>query len=360
MNILYVARLTDSKLKEKLVPLTLAPQVNHLYVLRDNPGIAFDDKVTYLCPEKPIRGAVRHILKFFKGIYYCRKYNISTVVGVLNTPHGYIGKAISLFAHVPYIHVTIAGHREFWTDGKLGAIFNYWLFKQAAFVTVTGTQTRKYLLNKGFESKRVVLLPNIPDKLFLNMQNIPLPKDRQYDIVFMSRIDKNKNLRLLLNALSKLKTEYEIRVLIVGDGEELQNMKLLADALKINNMVVFSGYVSGIKAKVDIYKSASIFVSTSKGEGFPVSLLEAMCCGCVPVVSNVGDIVDAVEQGVSGYVFDDTNDETELANYLKNLLCDDTLMDSMSQEAQKIKTNISVEKNAKIWGRILSEIKNRK
>jgi len=360
MNILYVARLTDSKLKEKLVPLLQSPQVTHVYVLRDAKGVDFNDKVSYLFPKKKIRGVFRHIFKIFKGIYYCRKYNIDIVIGVLNTPHGYIGKTISFFAHLPYIHITIAGHREFWIDGKLEETVNCWLFKQAAFVMVTGSQTRKYLLKKNFDSSRVVMLPNIPDEIFLNMASVPMSQNRQYDIVFMSRIDKNKNLCLLLKALSILKTEQKIQTLIVGDGEELQEMRLLANSLGINDSVCFSGYVSGIKEKIDIYESARIFVSCSKGEGFPVSLLEAMSCGCVPVISNVGDVADVIKQGVNGYLFDETDDETELAGYLQQLFEDDTCIDAISREAQKIRTKISIGNNTRIWDGVFSKIRDKK
>jgi glycosyltransferase involved in cell wall biosynthesis len=356
MNILYVAKLTNDKLQEKLVPILYSSSVDHIYVLRDTPGNNFSNKVTYLCPRKSTKDVFRHVTKIFKGLSLYKKLNINIVVGVLNTPHGYIGKMISLFTHRPYIHVTIAGDREFWVDGKLKEIFNCWFFKNADFITVTGSKTYRYLLNKNFISNRIVILPNIPNDYFLNLNDIPLCEDRPYDLVFISRIDRNKNLELLLKALSKLKSQREIRTLVVGDGEELDAMNSLATSLKTDDRITFSAYVSSIEDKVNVYKECKIFVSTSKGEGFPVSLLEAMCCGCVPVVSNVGDISDAIEQGVNGYVFNDTNDETELAHYLCKLFDDRMKMEAMSKEVQKIKDKLSVNNNTKIWDSMFSKI----
>lgn len=356
MNILYVAKLTNSKLQEKLVPILCSSYINHVYILRDMPGNIFSDKITYLCPQKPIKGIFRHIVKIFKGIYYCKKLNIEVVVGVLNTPHGYIGKIISFFINRPYVHVTIAGDREFWIDGKLEEIFNCWLFKKADFITVTGNRTRNYLLNKKFNINRIVILPNIPDDYFLNLDNLPLCQRREYDVLFISRIDKNKNLGLLLLALARLSSQYKIRALVVGDGEELDNMKSLAESLKIDDLVTFSNYVSSINSKVDIYTKCKIFISTSKGEGFPVSLLEAMACGCVPIVSNVGDIGDVIRQGKNGFLFNDTDDTTELATLLQKLLSNNMLIEKMQQEALKIRTIISVDNNAKIWDGIFSKI----
>jgi glycosyltransferase involved in cell wall biosynthesis len=356
VNILYVAKLTNDKLQEKLVPILHSSSVNHIYVLRDTPGNNFSNKVIYLCPKKPTKGIFRHVAKIFKGLSLYKKLNINIVIGVLNTPHGYIGRIISLFTRRPYIHVTIAGDREFWVDGKLKEIFNCWFFRKADFITVTGSKTYRYLLSKNFISNRIVILPNIPNNYFLNLNDIPSCEYRLYDLVFISRIDKNKNLGLLLKALSKLKSQCEIRTLVVGDGEELDAMKSLTASLKIDDRVTFSAYVSGIEDKVNIYKKCKIFVSTSKGEGFPVSLLEAMCCGCIPIVSNVGDISDAIEQGVNGYVFNDTNNETELTHYLHKLFNDRMRMETMSKNAQKIKGKLSVDNNTKIWDSIFSKI----
>ncbi len=361
MNILYVCRLSDSKLKEKLSPLLQAPHIEHVYVLRDFPGIAFNDRVTYLYPKKATKGIIRHILKVFKGVAYCRKYNIHAVLGVLNTPHGYIGKAISILTRLPYIHVTIAGHREFWLEGKLMEKLNAFLFKRAAFVMVTGNQTKKYLLDKGFDSKRVVILPNIPDDAFLNISHVPSIKERECDIIFMSRIDKNKNLELLLKALSILKErKYSPSVWVVGDGPDLERMHELVSTLGLTEFVDFKGYVSKLEEKMATYKKGKIFVSCSKGEGFPVSLIEAMCCGCVPVISNVGDIVDAVEQGVDGYVYEDTDNPAELAEYLCQLFEDDSSLMKMSEKARRINTKISVDRNSEIWNGVFSKLIDKK
>ena len=85
-----------------------------------------------------------------------------------------------------------------------------------------------------------------------------------------------------------------------------------------------------------------------------MSLLEAMYCGCVPVVSNVGDIVDVIRHGTNGFVFNDVDSEMELAGCLMRLLSDKELVDKTSREARKIVESISVEGNAGIWDNVFA------
>lgn len=356
MNILLIAKLANHTLNENiLAPLLKSSHVDHIYVLRDFPGDMMNERITYLCPRKQGGGKVRHIKKLFNAMFYCSKHKIDVILGVLVTPHGYIGKALGLFTRIPYIHVTIAGHREYWVDGKIVEKINIALFKGADTITVTGKQTQAYLISKGIDSNRIVILPNLPNISFMNV-DIPVNNQRMYDIVSFSRIDKNKNIDLLLRAVARIKKTCTVKLIIAGDGIELSNLKLAVDNLKLGENVEFAGYISTLEDKVNIYSNSKIFISCSKGEGFPVSLLEAMSCGCVPVVSNVGDITDVIRQGENGFVFNNTDDERELADFLQQLLGNSGLVEDLRIEALKIKNVISVEHNARTWDRILSKI----
>lgn len=356
MNVLLVAKLSNQTLTENILPpLLKSSYVDHVYVLRDFPGDMIDGKVTYLSPEKVSESRIRHIRKVVAGVRYCSKYKIDVIIGVLNTPHGYIGKAIGAMMNIPYIHITIAGHREFWLGGKIRERVNLAVFRKARIITVTGQQTLAYLVSKGFDADRIVVLPNLPNQAFMD-SNMQEEGERKYDIVSFSRIDKNKNIGLLLRAVSRIKNECSVKLIVAGDGEELDNLKRMAKELAIGEYIDFVGYISDLEDKLRIYRNSRIFVSCSKGEGFPVSLLEAMSCGCVPVVSNVGDIVDVIRHGTNGFVFNDVDSEMELAGCLMRLLSDKELVDKTSREARKIVESISVEGNAGIWDNVFARI----
>lgn len=359
MNLLLVSKLADHTLSENvLLPLLQSSSINHIYVLRDFHGDYNSDKVTYLSPLKERKGRIRHLSKILKGISYCKKYKIDVILGVLIYPHGYIGRLISIFTNRPYIHMTIAGHREYWLKGRFIEKFNILFFGKSEMITVTGNQTRNYLLEKGICSQKLTILPNLPNSFYLESK-IPMPIVREYDLVSFSRIDKNKNVSLLIRAIAKIKDDYEIKVAIAGDGSELKNVQEEVRKHNLSNNVVFLGYISELNEKIKIYTNSNIFVSCSKGEGFPVSMIEAMCCGCVPIVSNVGDIVDVLEQGKNGYVFNDTDNEDELAGYIKELLNNKNRIAKMRKEDLKITEKISIHKNGEIWDGIFSRLKKR-
>jgi len=355
MNILVVSKLFDHTLRENvLMPLLSSKSVDHVYVLRDTIGDKFDERITYLCPESPSHSKLRHIAKIGRGVKAVNKYKISAIIGVLNTPHGFIGRTIAFLTHTPYIHMTIAGHREFWVDGPILERINLWAFGNGKAITVTGSQTKQYLLRKGIREEMVFLLPNLPNEAFTQVQH---NEDRHYDIISFSRIDLNKNLILLIKALARLKDKHKINVAVAGDGDQLENIKTAAQKYGVAGMIDFLGFVKGVDDKIKLLSDSKIFISCSKGEGFPVSLLEAMNCGCVPVVSNVGDIVDVIKNGKNGYIFDDFNDETEFTNCLDMLLSDNSRITAMRQEAYKIKDEISVSNNGKVWDKVFNYIR---
>lgn len=68
---------------------------------------------------------------------------------------------------------------------------NLAVFRKARIITVTGQQTLAYLVSKGFDADRIVVLPNLPNQAFMD-SNMQEEGERKYDIVSFSRIDKNK------------------------------------------------------------------------------------------------------------------------------------------------------------------------
>ena len=355
MDILIVCKLFDHTLKENVLsPLLSCKTVKHIYVLRDKKGDEMNGRVTYLCPQTTSTSKLRHLAKIWRGIKAVRKYEISAIIGVLNTPHGFIGRAISILTHTPYIHMTIAGHREYWVDGPFLERINLRAFGNGGAITVSGSQTQQYLINKGIRRDMIFILPNLPNEAFTK---VPYNEERHYDIISFSRIDLNKNLILLIKALARLKGRFLPKVAIAGDGDQLKNIKAASQEYGVAHMIDFLGFITGIDNKVKLLSDSKIFISCSKGEGFPVSLLEAMNCGCVPVVSNVGDIVDVIKNGKNGYIFNDFNDETEFTGCLEKLLADNDSIIAMRQEAYKIKEEISVANNGKVWDNVFTYIR---
>lgn len=102
-------------------------------------------------------------------------------------------------------------------------------------------------------------------------------KGKEYNIHLLNvgRLVKQKNQALLLEAFSKLSSNYTLS--IVGEGALQEDLIVLSKKLGIEDRVAFHGYQANVAG---FYKSADAFVLSSDFEGFPNVLVEALYYGC--------------------------------------------------------------------------------
>ncbi len=97
-----------------------------------------------------------------------------------------------------------------------------------------------------------------------------------------------------------------IKFIMVGDGP---SDELLRQKIAEHNLTGIIELPGNLNDTLAVYKQIDIFLLTSDFEGLPLALLEAMSCGCIPVISNVGGIKQLDFGGV-GYKFDDFDPKT--------------------------------------------------
>ncbi|HEV8592354.1 MAG TPA: glycosyltransferase family 4 protein [Pyrinomonadaceae bacterium] len=140
-------------------------------------------------------------------------------------------------------------------------------------------------------------------------------------ILYFGRIDMPKGLQEIVAACRTLVEQgIEFRFTCCGTGPAegyfVNEMKsVLSDRFE------HRGVVKGVE-KWSVLSSADIFLLPSKFEGLPIALLEAMAAGCIPVVSNVGAMAEAVADDVSGYIVEPGNVD-QIVDKLKMLLSKD-------------------------------------
>ena len=158
------------------------------------------------------------------------------------------------------------------------------------------------------------------------------------DIVLISMGDlvKRKNYSLALDVIAKCKNG-KIKYLICGEGPELGNLKEKSKELGIENQVIFLGYRTDIK---ELLKISDIFLFTSKQEGLPRSLMEAMASGLPCIVSKIRGNVDLIENGKGGYVCQNVD---EYASYIKLLINNNEMKQNMKKFNNDIIKKYSVE-----------------
>ena len=114
----------------------------------------------------------------------------------------------------------------------------------------------------------------------------------------------------------------------IGGGEGFERIKRMAKDLKLNRINFL-----GFKNPEEDYKQASIFMMTSRFEGWPMVLMEAMQMGVVPVVFNSFEsLTDIIDDGKNGCIVPDNN-LTVFANRMKWLMTNDEIRHKMAANA---------------------------
>jgi glycosyltransferase involved in cell wall biosynthesis len=100
-------------------------------------------------------------------------------------------------------------------------------------------------------------------------------------VLAAGKLKPQKDFPTLLRAFAQLLDKREARLIILGEGPDLESLRALAASLGIEGRVDFPGFVDNPFA---LMRRASVFALSSAWEGFGMVLVEAMACGC-PVVS---------------------------------------------------------------------------
>ncbi|AKM82210.1 MAG: glycosyl transferase group 1 [Berkelbacteria bacterium GW2011_GWE1_39_12] len=171
-------------------------------------------------------------------------------------------------------------------------------------------------------------------------------------IVFIGRIHRQKGLDISLKVLSKIKDRLSFTFLIIGPDEgERANIERLARRLGLQDRIIFTGLLSGIK-KLEILKSADLSLLNSRSEGLPTSLLESAALG-LPIVCSLESNLPTVEKFKAGFV---VKGESKAAESIKIILKDGNLHSKLSKNALKLAESY----NIKDLAIILKDIYNTK
>jgi glycosyltransferase involved in cell wall biosynthesis len=163
----------------------------------------------------------------------------------------------------------------------------------------------------GVDAERIQVVPNgldpglvaaAPDRAAMRTR-LGIPVEAPL-VVFVGKCNANKNLPLLVRIFERvLRVRPDAHLIMVGKG-------LTQDWAQ----TAFGGHpaVHGLGTRDDIYDligCADCLVLTSKSEGFPNAVLEAMVLGVPPVATRVGECPILIDHGENGFLYDAEDDE---------------------------------------------------
>jgi len=170
-------------------------------------------------------------------------------------------------------------------------------------------------------------------------------------VVAMGRLVTQKGFDVLINAFARCASKHsEWNLVIIGEGPELERLEAIADHLNIGSRVRFTGRLTN---PLEILSRADLFVLSSRYEGFPNALIEAMACR-LPVISSdcPSGPREIIRDGVDG-VLVPPDDITELAAAMGRLMGDWRERHRLSSRAVEISDRLGIERVMGLWDELL-------
>lgn len=161
--------------------------------------------------------------------------------------------------------------------------------------------------------------------------------DNDFVITAVGRLEKNKNIENMIRAISKVNDN--VKLLLCGDGRQINDMKVLAKELNVKNRIIFAGFRYDIP---EILKSSDAYILISYREGLSRSLMEAMAAGLPCIVSKIRGNVDLIENGLGGYLVD-PDDVVGIATAINKIVKDEDLRKNMGYENLENVKSYSIE-----------------
>jgi len=197
---------------------------------------------------------------------------------------------------------------------------------------VGSPSTEKELIEWGFPKEQVTVINYCVDHNVFRqtgVEKLPLPA-----IGYLGRLKKYKSIEHLLQAAKIVVQKIpDLKVYIVGDGDNKENLERLSKDLGLENNVIFTGFVSE-EEKIEYLQKMHFIVNTSSKEGWGLTVVEANACGRTVVAANVQGLRDSVINGKTGLLYEYGNIE-ELAEKILYLFNNPSVVNELEQNAIK-------------------------
>jgi glycosyltransferase involved in cell wall biosynthesis len=333
-----LGRLGKNLTISKLAPICSIGSISKVYAFCEVAGFGFNEKLTYITlPNIILKIKPAFLSRIIKWVYeplqilfYAIRYRPDYINGVYTLPKGLYSFVDSFFSKSLCIISIIGGKEEveseFWFP-QFWKTLNLFMLKYCWAVICKGERDVEYLAKEGIARGKIfVFNGGIDVNKFKSGSEI-----RNTDLIFAGKFDANKGPFRVLEMIQKLVLEFkDIKCVFLGDGKLKKSFESEIIRLGLINNVYCYGHVTNPEY---YYQKSKIFILPSTNEGLSTAMLESMSCGCVAVVSNVGNTSEVVKNEINGFLIDRFNDIDSYVSYISMLLKDASKWSDYSKNA---------------------------
>jgi glycosyltransferase involved in cell wall biosynthesis len=225
---------------------------------------------------------------------------------------------------------------------------------QAKKIVAVSDAVREFCVNEvKIADNKVCVIKNGIER---NGEKISIKKKNTLNIVSLASLYPHKNHIYLIRALAELKKQQEIpfKLYMIGDGPCMAELYLEAVALGLGDNIVWYGAVWQKKLVRDIIKKSDVFVSASKYEGFPISILEGMIYGLPMILSSIPPHREMI--GNNGLFFDFDEDYHTFIDSFVKFYNDVEVRESMSESSYKMVEKYDMIKTIDSYIKVYEEV----
>jgi len=215
--------------------------------------------------------------------------------------------------------------------------YMHWFYNQMSLIYVPSEYYRRLLIEHGFDSKKMRLMPRGIDtdqfapewkiEEFWEGKDVP----EGLNILYVGRISKEKNVDILIDAFLKLSRNVSgINLVLVGDGPYLEEIR----KSQLGKNIFYTGFLKG-RELAKAYASADIFAFPSTTDTFGNAVLEAQASGLPAIVSGKGGPKEIIIPNKTGLVVS-TSDAAGFEEALRKLIKGSDLRKSMAYHAREL------------------------
>ena len=234
---------------------------------------------------------------------------------------------------------------------SLQKMIRNWSINKSNLIITPSQHLKNFIDKIGFD-KNIFVINN---GVSIKQLNKVVLENNIIQLLVVSRLVSQKNIDSIIKAVKVMENE-NIILNIVGDGSEINNLKLLVKKYELDKKINFIGKIENTKLN-EYLKNADIFIQASDYEGLPHSILEAMNFE-IPILStDVGGCSVLFNNGERGYIIPMPVSEVEISEGIRTIINDKNEAKSKAKLAKNyLNQEHNFNTNAEIYHEKIKEV----